>query len=462
MKNFVDTPATAPGQIAKGATLAAAKFSHALSLDEVPQAIVVKARTCLLYGLGIGLACIHGRFGRTAVQALVALEGSSDTGGATALATGHRLSVSAAAFCNAVMFHGRCQEDTLNSSHLGVAIWPTLLALVESGRAPASNLLVAAIAAYQTAGAIERQIGRHSSAQGFRASPLYGTLAAATAAAKAMELTLAQTQAALAHAAAFAGGTLQGVAEGADEWRHQMGAAARRGMEAAFLARAGSVGSLLALEGPRGFAFGFARNTLETPEFGQWLLPEIAFKPFPICNRNQAAAALAIRIRSRFDVEQIQMVRMRIHPNVLNGMINPGPFELLGQTLLSVNFCCATALARGAIELRALSEFNSPDIASLLARIQVSVDPAVPYLSAAATVETVDGVHHELVERRGLEDFDFTRGQVNDLLAGLAGEMQLPVESMRALDSFAYANVIDSAQPVLAAFANAREFGQTL
>src|SRR5690606_25056991 len=136
-------------------------------------------------------------------------------------------------------------------------------------------------------GRIEMQLGRHSSALGFRASPLYGTLAAAIAAARAMELSTERTAAALAHAAAFTGGTLQAIAEGTDEWRYQMGSAVRRGLEAAFLARAGALGSARPLEGDLGVANGYARTLLSPMDLDTWVLPKVAFKLYPVCNRNQ-------------------------------------------------------------------------------------------------------------------------------------------------------------------------------
>ncbi|HEY0293757.1 MAG TPA: MmgE/PrpD family protein [Bordetella sp.] len=438
-------------------TDAAARFASELSLDSVPPEIAGKARACLLYGLGIGLACVDSAYGRIARHALEALDGAAaQRGGATVLATGARLPLSAAAFSNAAMMHGRCQEDTCGSAHLGVAILPCLLALIEADKAPAANLLPALIAGYETAGRIEARLSRASTARGLRASPLYGTLAAAVAAARAMDLPADRMRAAIANAAAFSGGTLQAIAEGTDEWRYQMGASVRRGLEAAMLARVGAIGAREPLEGALGFAQCYAQTPLDGFDSSPWVLPTVAFKLYPICNRNQTAALLAAHIHGRVAPERIERIRIRINPNVLAGMLERGPFTMLGQTLMSTYFSCATALATGTITLRALTDFDAARVAGLIGRMTIDTDAAVPYPSAEAEVQTIEGERLAFSEIRTFEDYSFSREQVNTLLGGLAEETGVPPEAMRMLDRYAYGQTFDSVEPVLQAYATGR------
>ena len=436
---------------------AAARMLVDIRGDAVPAGVVEKARSCVLYGLGIGIACLAESFGKIAVESLAALEGTPARGGATALLTGQKMPASAAAFCNAVLFHGRCQEDTCGSAHLGVAVMPTALALMESGLAPPRTMIDAVIAGYQIAGVIEQRYASDTTAHGHRASPLYGTFAAAAAAAKALGLPFEDARAALALAASFSGGILQSISDGTDEWRFQMGAAARRGMEAALLARAGAGGTPAALDGAQGFGAAFAGRHLDgPPHFDEWQLGRVAFKMFPICNRNQTLALLATKVRTRVAPDRIARIEFRISPNILAGMDNRGPFARIGETLMSTYFCCATALVHGAIDMRKLRAYDDARVQALIARMTLKLDPSITYPSAAARVETTDGERFELHEEKRFEDYSFSPAQVMELLERLADEVKVPRNVMRRLRGFAFGAEPESVAPVLEAFEQAR------
>ncbi len=440
---------------------AAARMLVDIRRDAVPAGVVEKARSCVLYGLGIGIACLAEPFGKIAVESLAALDGAPARGGATALLTGQKMPASAAAFCNAVLFHGRCQEDTCGSAHLGVALLPGLLALMESGLASPRTMIDAVIAGYQIGGVIEQRHASDTTAHGHRASPLYGTFAAAAAAAKALGLPFADARAALALAASFCGGILQSISDGTDEWRFQMGAAARRGMEAALLARAGAGGTAAALDGAQGFGAAFAGRLSDEPlRFDEWQLGRVAFKLFPICNRNQTSALLATKLRTRVAPERIARIEIRISPNILSGMDNRGPFARIGETLMSTYFCCATALVHGAIDMRKLRAFDDARVQAMIARMTLRLDPSIAYPSAAAQVETTDGERFELHEEKRFEDYSFSPDEVMELLERLADEVKAPRSVMHRLRSFAFGSEPESVAQVLDAFAQARAAAQ--
>lgn len=421
----------------------AAGFMDSLVLSDIPADVQSKARDCLYYGFGIGAACVHNSYARAACAAMSELDGAPAGSGAVALATGDRLPVSAAAFCNAVLLHGRCQEDTVGSAHLGVVVLPVLLALSEAGWGDPGDLLIATVAGYQVGAALERAFGKDTTANGFRASPLYGTVAAAAAAARFMGLSRARMASALAHACAFTGGTLQPIVDGGDEWRHQMGVAARRGLEAAFLARQPGNHCARAVEGPFGLAGSYARRAGHVPRFDDWLLSGVAFKPYPVCNRNQAAAALACRIGRGMPAADLRGATFRIHPNVLDGMLHAGPFRQLGETVLSVPFCCAVGLSSGHVSLAALCAVDDPATMDMLRRVEVVVDDSVPYLSAQATVLTRSGERLEFAQSRGDLDAGLTRAGVGELLARLADEVGISPLVARMLDEATSRTSID-------------------
>ena len=175
------------------------------------------------------------------------------------LGHGGRVGISWAALANAALFHGRAQEDTCGAAHFGANLIPLLTAITEAKRLPVSRLIPAVIAGYEIGGLLELAYAGKTTPAGIRSTPLYGTIAAAAAAAKVMHLSATQTAAALSNAASFAGGTLQSFSDGTDEWRYQPGIAGQLGYAAALLAAAGSVSAPYAFEGPTGFVRAYAR-----------------------------------------------------------------------------------------------------------------------------------------------------------------------------------------------------------
>ena len=115
-------------QLATPVSSQAAQFVASLDDASIPTEVVQKARTCILYGFGIGLLCLKQETARVAEQSVLAIDGKAGSRGSTSLAGGHQVSVSAAVFANAIMLHSRCQEDTSGTAHLGVIVLSVALA----------------------------------------------------------------------------------------------------------------------------------------------------------------------------------------------------------------------------------------------------------------------------------------------------------------------------------------------
>jgi len=436
-----------------------AEFIARLDSNSVPPLILERARACLFYALGTGVLCMGESYGKISEAGIVALDGVAGPGpGATAFGSGRRLSPSAAAFCNAVMIHGRCQEDTYESAHLGIAVIPPIMALVEAGMASPDRIIPSIVAGYEVGGALARAFSKATSSYGLRASPIYGTIAAAAASAKAMGLSASQSVSALAHAAAFTGGTLQAIADGTDEWRYQMGVAVRRGMEAAALGRAGAFGSAAALEGRQGFARVYARQPMDRPlDWGvRWALPDVAFKPYPICARNQTPAVLAARIREAIAVQDIASLRLKMSDHILIGMLEREPGRSIASTLMSTYFCVATILLHGHITLEMLADFENQDVKAMIERIQIDLDTSIMYPSVHAEVETISGEVLSFREEITMADYAYTSHALLNLLKRIALESGMESTLMDELYGYAYSANLASVDPVLETFRRAR------
>jgi len=278
-------------------------------------------------------------------------------------------------------------------------------------------------------------------AAGLRASPLYGTLAAAATAARMLRLPAERVDAALANAASFAGGTLQTIPEGSDEWRYQVGVAARTGLHAAMLARSGSVCARHAIEGPQGFAKAFARRPLSEgePVFGQdWRMRHVTFKPYPVCAHNQTTALIGAQIHRCFEVAQIESVRLRISSYLVPGLLARGPFSRVADTLMSSAFCCACAGVHGSVTMARLGVFDDAQVSAFMDRITIEPTDALQFPAAEAEVRLRDGTTVQVAERRSFADFSLGREQVLEQLRRLAAEEEVPPQAIALLDEFAF------------------------
>jgi 2-methylcitrate dehydratase PrpD len=419
-----------------------ARFLHDLSAENVPPAVLDKARACLLNGYGIALGCHATPYAPVARKVVLALDGVRSTG-ATMLCDGRKTTVAGAAFANAALFHGRAQEDTCGAAHFGAIVIPLLSAMIEADNYPLERLVPALIAAYEAGGLLEGTYGRSTTPAGLRASSLYGTLAAAAASAKMMALDVERTEAALANALSFSGGLLESFAEGTDEWRYQVGICARDGLIAAELARAGSVASQEAIEGRAGFVRAFAREacdvaTLEAKLGRDWSTMRVAFKPYPVCAFNQTLVGAALKLKERVANQPIAAVEVFMNPFETGyaGMDNKGPFRSITGTLMSIPFCAAATLLRGTPTMSLMTCYDDPAINGLIARVRLVADPAIPTLSCRIGVTLADGAVLECDERKTAADYSYGWDEVVALIRRIGREEGVPEAAYDGVERF--------------------------
>jgi 2-methylcitrate dehydratase PrpD len=367
---------------------AIARFTTGLDAGNVPAEVAEKARTCLLNAYGMALDGHATPYAPVARRAALAMDGEVP-GGATLLGDGRTSTIGAACLANAALFHGRAQEDTCGAAHFGTILVPLLTAMLETRRYPLTRLLPALVAGYEAGGLLEKAYAGQTTPSGFRSSAVYGTIAAAAAAARMMELDVAQTGAALGNAVSFTGGVLQSFADGPDEWRYQVGHAGRTGLLAAELARCGSVSAPLAFEGTSGLARAFARQGCDVDDLAgrlgrDWAMFRVAFKPYPVCAFNQTPVTAALALREILAGAELAEVRVRMNPYETGyaGMDAVGPFSTISGTLMSIPFCIATTLLHGVPDMARMTRYDDPSVAMLIGRIRLVPDEEVPVLSS--------------------------------------------------------------------------------
>ena len=112
----------------------AGSCARALEIDHaaLPPEVLAKAKVCLIDFLSCALEARELPWSRQAIAVAPELA----QGGAPIIGTRKRTTIGDAAFANAVLGHGLVREDMHAGSiaHLGVVVWPTLLAF--SARTP--------------------------------------------------------------------------------------------------------------------------------------------------------------------------------------------------------------------------------------------------------------------------------------------------------------------------------------
>jgi 2-methylcitrate dehydratase PrpD len=419
-----------------------AKFTAALDARTIPPEVVEKARACLLNAYGMGLDCHDTPYAPVARAAAIALDGEV-TNGATMLADGRRTTVGGACLANSALFHGRAQEDSSGAAHFGTILVPLLTAMVETKRAPLSELIPALVAGYEAGGLLEKAFAINTTPNGFRSTATYGAVAAAAAASRMLRLDAGQTAAALANAVSFTGGVLQSFVDGTDEWRYQPGLIARQGLAAAELARAGSVSAPYALEGKAGLVRAFGRVECDVSALAaslgkEWFIHRVTFKPFPVCAFNQTPVTGALELRKELAGAAIKAVKVRMNPYECGyaGMDAVGPFSTISGTLMSIPFCIASTLLHGIPDMKRMTTYDDPAVNGLVGRIALVADANVPILSAIIEIETEDGRRLVRDQRMTTDDYNYDRAGVSKLVRRIGVEQGVPPQAFDLVERF--------------------------
>ncbi|MEM1077003.1 MAG: MmgE/PrpD family protein [Pseudomonadota bacterium] len=257
--------------------------------------------------------------------------------------------------------------------HVGDVVCPATLAAALGQNGSGAALLSALVAGYEVA----IRIGNAAAAQGY--APWYnsatcGVFGAAMAAAEIAGLD--QPAEALAQAGMSASGIWQCRLDPGTGKQLATARAARDGVAAAALVRAGFTGPRHILEGTLGFFATYYPDAdlsavLAKPD-AHFTLHAVSFKPYPACRHTHAAIAAALDLRSLAP----QKIEVSTYGAAIAFCDAPAPHSA-HEARFSLQHCVAVALARGAPEL---GDFDAgsrqdPALATLRDQVVLSEDP---------------------------------------------------------------------------------------
>ncbi len=350
-------------------------------MDQLLPEVIAKVKIGLLDMLSCAFEARDLPWGCQAIRMAGAASGH-----ATVLGTPVRTSPAEAAFANATLGHGLVREDmhTGAVSHLGVVIFPTLLALAQQHKASGRDFILGAVCGYEIGAAVGRAIMDQEMVRRFRPTGITGPLAGAIAGSRLLGLEEDASVSALGFAANATGGLNEWPYCGGDEMFFHPGFAARNAVTAVELAALGARASESALDGRAGLFSGLNKSdciSRVAPFSGGPLeILSVYYKPAPACNYAQTAcqAALALATQDGFRRGDIQSIVVKASAAAVGypGCDYPGPFERILQAKMSIQYCVAATLAHGVIAESNYRLLDDPQVKRLASITKLESDAA--------------------------------------------------------------------------------------
>ncbi len=367
-----------------------AAYGHRLSLDQVPNDVVVHARYLLLDLLGAALAGVDTPEARAAVRAVRMMVPAG--GPCTIWGTPRRTGSSGAALVNGIAAHARELDDFGGVDHTGAVVVPALLAACEAGpEVSGKRLLEAMIFGYEVGRRVLGASGGyrpHNHADGWHSTGTCGSFAAAAAVSKALGLDVRESTWALGLAGSFTGGTWAYTRDGAMSKRYHAGRAAETGVTAACLAQSGFSGPAAIFEAPwGGFLSTYARAAPAPDALVRNLgvgygIMRSGIKPYAACRDIHSSLDVVLEIRRAHDLkpEDIAGIEVRCIPEMIQmvGQVTIPDTRIEAQ--LSLPYSVAVALVTGQASLAEYEApfLDDPAVQRLARLVVMRADPDLP------------------------------------------------------------------------------------
>ena len=235
-----------------------AQWVVGLSYDDLPPAVVDRAKGVTLHSLASVLLGSQTKPGQQAIDLMTADE-SGVSKGATIMVDGTTVTKGGAAFTNAEMAMSGGKLDSFRKlTHPGTSILPGAFVAAETAGASGKEFLTGVAVGYEVMERLASDFIPTVMSRGFHAGPVFGIFGPAMAAAKILNLTEDQVNSTIALCVHLAAGNLEGPRSGGVALRE--GAAVRNAMLAVALAQMGQKGGETTLEGEAGFYHAYTGN----------------------------------------------------------------------------------------------------------------------------------------------------------------------------------------------------------
>jgi 2-methylcitrate dehydratase PrpD len=413
------------------ATLAA--FVAELAPQQIPAAVLERARYLILDAVGIAHASTHYDFAHRSLSATTELSAGAASTPVIGLAA--RLSMRDAMLMNGILIHGLDFDDTHAAGviHATASTFPSALGCAAQAGLDGEALLSAYVAGMEVGTRLASVAKGGFHQVGFHPTGLIGAFACALVSGRLFGLNAGQLAMAQGVALSVASGSLEFLQDGAWTKRMHPGWAAVAGLTAATLARHGFKGPERPYEG----RFGVFNSHLgplaqdcdlglATAGLGEvWELAKVTVKPLPACHFTHACADAAAILRERHGLRpaDIRSVRALVPAEVVKTVCEPVATKKRPQNSydaqFSIPYAVATALAKGRFGLAELDDaaLRDEQVLALAAKVEYEVDPDSPfptYYSGEVVATLNDGreLRHREHINRGAADRPISNADV--------------------------------------------------
>jgi 2-methylcitrate dehydratase len=374
-----------------------ARWVVELRYEELPADVIARAKRVLLDTLGCALGAIGAEPVRMARQ-VVALQGGNPQ--ATIVGIGRKVACDQAAFLNAMALRYFDYNDYValgRPSHASINV-AAALAVAEMEGLSGKDLLLGLVAGYEVEVRLRDAIATKERRDGWDDTSIEAQYATAATAGKLLRLD----QGRLANALAIAGSnanTLAEVRRGAELTPAKGSAepmAARNGVFAALLARAGLAYPLTILEGKYGFAkvvTGKLDEAMLRKRSGEFQILKSCIKLWPSVGTAQAPIAAALEIRKRQPrAEEISTITVALSDfGYKQQAAFPTEINTREHADHSVPYTVARALLDGDVRVDDFEErrFRDPRALALVRKLVLRPDAALSDENLGANLEVV-------------------------------------------------------------------------
>lgn len=346
-------------------------FIRGLDWNDLPPEVQLRARLCLLDGLGAALA------GTLTPVSKIAADFASTLwrgDGATIFLHGRKSNAAGAAFANACAGNALDIDDDaiFTRGHPGAQLIPATLAVAEQVGASGKALLEALVIGYEVA----IRAGRcwHDHHELYQACGSWGSVACAAAAAHLLGLDREQIKHALGIAEYHAPNApmMRDIAAPSMS-KHAIGWGAMNGVVSAELAQRGFTGipSILGFDQYRDWVMDIGQ--------GYWMTDWVFYKDWCSCAWGHAAcqAAWGLVKEHCIPVEQITRIQVRTFEEAV--MLYQGYPTTTEQAQFSLKWPLACLLLEGEIGPDQIleSRFEDPQVRALFDKIEIVLDPQI-------------------------------------------------------------------------------------
>ena len=355
-------------------------------LDQIPAAVRERAAHLVLDGLGCALIGAQLPWSRTAVEAVLALEG---TGSAPVIGWGRTTSAPAAAVLNGTFIQGFELDDYFPRAplHSAALVVPALFSTAaQLGSVSGAEFLRATVLGFEVGPRVGFALnGSEMLSRGWHSGSVFGTHAAAAGSGALRGLDAAAFEDALGLAATQSAGLMAAQYEAMSKRMHH-GFASRNGLYAAGLAQAGYTGIKRVFERPYGgflstFGEGHEPDASRiTRGLGEvWHTEQITVKIHAAMGGLHPAidAALALTKDRKVTPDSVESIRIHVPEAIYHhGWWRPErPLTTIGAQM-NIGYVTAVALLDGQVrpEQFHAERIDADDVWELIERTDVRLD----------------------------------------------------------------------------------------